>query len=132
MTNSIWPNEFYRNIQTWPKTDYYENWLDELDRKSLTTTKMIVWIWPEMENIISFSQIQPLSVKLNKVTFVVVIFRSCSKSWGFWVSVIFNPTSTHIELVMLTSLASYCCLKLCRQILNIKHTQKIWHYFCPL
>ena len=32
MTESIWPNEYDRNLWTWPKTDNDENSLDELDQ----------------------------------------------------------------------------------------------------
>ena len=50
LTEWIWPKEFDRKIWTWPQTEYDKKWLDELDRKNLTTTKMIVWIWLKIEN----------------------------------------------------------------------------------
>ena len=51
-----------------------------------------------------FGQIQSFSVEFNKLTFVIVISRSCSKSYGLSVSVTFKPIFGHIDSVKLTSL----------------------------
>ena len=51
-----------------------------------------------------FGQTQSFSVDFNKLTFVIVIFWSCSKSYGSSVSVIFKLIFGHIDSVKLTSL----------------------------
>ena len=52
----------------------------------------VFWsLWYFLFLLFSFGQIQSLSVKFNQLTFVVIIFRSCSNSQGLQVSVIFNP-----------------------------------------
>ena len=54
--------------------------------------------------ISTFGQIQSFSVEFNKLTFFVVIFRSCLNRYGLLVSVISKPFFGHIDSVKLTSL----------------------------
>ena len=52
----------------------------------------------------TFGQIQSFSVEFKKLMFIVVIFWSCSNSYGSSVLVIFKPIFSHIDSVKLTSL----------------------------
>ena len=130
MTKSRWPNEYDRmNMTEWIWPNEYDRMnltkICEHDRKLTTrtstwwtwpkfkikiapTTNMSGWIWPKIEIICyisTFGQIQSFSVEFNKLTFVVVIFWSCSNSYGLSVSVIFKPIFGHIDSVKLLASA---------------------------
>ena len=90
-------------VWIWPKV--------EITIKIATTTNISVWIWPKIKITMIFGHIQLdmlvvivelflifsifsqthlFSVMFNKLTFVVVSFRSTSTKWGSSVSVKFN------------------------------------------